>query len=194
MFLHRIRPAALAIALLAVLAACGGGSAVVPTARLSAPPSAAATQPDPTDPVEATEEATAATDEPVSTGGVVNADQVCIVTAAEAGQILGVAGVVAGPPYTGSTACSYVAGGDPVALAQFNPDNRSFFEIVRDASGVQTVDGLGVEALWDPSTATLWALKGAGLYSIVAGTGADAEAQRLAWAKQFATIALTRMP
>ena len=87
-----------------------------------------------------------------------------------------------------------MAVGDPVALAQLNPDGRGFFELIRDSEGVQAVDGLGVDAFFDPSSATLGVLKGNASYTIVAGTGADAEAQRLAWAKQFAAIALGRMP
>lgn len=179
-----------------LLAACAGASPAATTAPPAQTASATAT-PDTQGPSAVVPTDAAQTAEPTvggGGGGTGSVDDVCIVTAAEAGQIMGVAGVVAGPAYTGSTACSYVAGGDPVALAQVIPNGRSFFELVSDSSGVQTVDGLGFDAVFDPSSATFVVVKGNNGYTIAAGTGADPEAQRVAWAKQFAAIALTRMP
>jgi hypothetical protein len=182
--------------LLAMVAACSGGSpARTPTP--ANPTTAAGATDTPPEPDATEPSATEAlpTDLPTTAGGGTGSvGDVCIVTAAEAGQILGVADVVAGPAYTGSTACTYVAGGDPVALAQVIPNGRSFFELVSDSSGVQTVDGLGFDAVFDPSSSTFVVVKGNNGYTIAAGTGADPEAQRVAWAKQFAAIALTRMP
>jgi hypothetical protein len=67
------------------------------------------------------------------------------------------------------------------------------FSLWKAGAGVQQINGLGDDAVFDPASATLLVLNGDAIVSITAGDGTEDEAQRITWARALAEIALGRM-
>lgn len=192
-------PASLAL----VLAACGGGSGGPSGGASSGPTQGASTQ-GPTDanPTDAPESQGAPTGGPDATpgdsntgGGGGGGDACTLVTADEAGGILGVSGVTVDLTPGDFSYCFYrESSGDAVAATAYTKrGGSSSFAIWKAGAGVQQIDGIGDDAVFDPASATLFVLKGDAIYSITAGISSDSEADRLGWAKQFGQTAAGRM-
>jgi hypothetical protein len=179
-----------------ILAACGGGggstapSTAASTAASSEPSVAASSEPSAVA-SQGSEESPAA-----STGGGGGAENAfAIITAEEFGGVLDADDVTTqlfdGPV----SSCIYSDGNsDAIGATSLTKEGAAgVFQAWASGSGVVPVDGVGDDAVWDPSTATLFVLKGSNLAGIAAGTGADDEADRKAWAIELGGIAAGRM-
>jgi hypothetical protein len=192
---HRRPILGLALALAFATAACGGGSASNGpggSAPASDTPASAGPTTDPGTPTEGPEATPAAS----QGGGGTATDACALITAEEAGTTLGADGETIGMSTPGEVSyCIYAdaSGASNLATSWMQRGGSGSFSLWKSGAGVQQVDGLGDDAVFDPSTASLIVLKGDGIISIAAGDGSDDEAQRLAWAKTLAGIALGRM-
>lgn len=189
------RIAATWFVVLLLVAACGGGASSPPgdgTASPTDPPaSQAATDGTPTDGPEATPGETQ-----TGGGGGGTAGSACeLATADEIGAVIGETVSVSMDSPGDPSYCIYgdSAGSGIVATSLMARGGGAAFGIWKTGAGVQQVDGLGDDAVFDPSTATLLVLKGDAVFSVTAGEGTDAEAQRLEWSKDIAEIAIGRM-
>jgi len=193
-----------------LLAACGsqgatagsqGGAASQEPASQSGP---AASAPAPTDtaqteaPPEVTPAATEATaGGGASSGGGASGAGACgLITAAEASEVLG-----------RTVSVTMDASDQPVAFCIYSDDTgnavlatslmarggAASFSVALSGSGIEKVDGLGDDAAFDPSSASLFVLVGDAVLSVVAGDGREPEAQRRDWAQALARIAVGRM-
>ena len=187
----RKRTTILLASLLLSLAACGGnastGSAPTPgptQATATDSPSTAATEGPDATPAETT-----------SGGGGGGGDACELVTAEEAGTILGVNGVTTELTPGDFSYCIYRdAAGDATGASSYTArGGAAIFGVWKSGAGVQDIDGIGDDAVFDPSSATLFVSKGDAVFGISAGISSDSEAQRLEWAKEFGAIAAGRM-
>ncbi len=187
-----------ALAAVSVLAvACGGGGAA------SAGPTGADTSSQPTQAASSDLAGSQGpTDAPGKTagptqggGGVGDADACSLLTATEAGSTLGKTGVTTDLTPGAFSYCMYRdPSGDILAASAYTArGGRASFDIWKASSGVQAVSGVGDEAVFDPSTATVFVIKGDALYSVTAGIGSDVEADRRAWGTALAKIAVGRI-
>jgi hypothetical protein len=78
-------------------------------------------------------------------------------------------------------------------VAYTNPGGLAAFDLVRNAPGVQIVADIGTDAVYDPSTATLYVAKGDALVAIKAGTSNQTDAARLALEKPFGRLVAGRI-
>ena len=91
-------------------------------------------------------------------------------------------GAIAMPSGTGTvTGCKYTGGGgNPLIDTEYtSPGGKAAFDLVKQRPGVQTVAGIGTDAVFDPATATLYVSKGDALVSIVAAPTTATPAARL---------------
>lgn len=189
------RPFLITASFVLVLAACGGGSGT-PTGAASAGPTQAAgdpTEPSGGEPTDAPDDTAA----PTTGGGGGTTSTACqLVTAEEAGGVLGQTGLTISMDSPGEVSyCIYSdsAGAAVIASSLMSRGGSATFSIWKAGAGVQEVDGLGDDAVFDPSSATLLVLKGEAIFSVTAGDGTQAEAQRIEWAKALAEIAIGRL-
>jgi len=191
-----LKRSAFVLAALLSLAACGGGS----TNPTGSPASAGSTQ----TVVSGEPSSGSPTDEPGATpaetttggGGGGGAPDACaLVTADEAAGILGIEGVTTELTPGDFSYCFYSdAAGDLIAASSYTArGGHAAFDIWKAGAGVQEIDGIGDDAVFDPSSATLFVSKSDALLGMTAGIGTDPEAQRLDWARQFGQIAAGRM-
>ncbi|HEX4897040.1 MAG TPA: hypothetical protein VFV53_01625 [Candidatus Limnocylindrales bacterium] len=186
-------------ALLLGLSACGGGSATNgPTSdSTQGAASIAPTDAGPSDdaPSDAPGETPAASVAGGGGGGGGAGDACALVTADEAGGVLGISGVTTELTPGDFSYCFYrdSAGDAVIASTYMGRGGAGTFAVWKAGAGVQQVDAIGDEAIFDPSTATLFVLKGDAILGIAAGISSDSEAQRLDWAKALAEIATGRM-
>ena len=197
MITFRRPTAALTVALL--LAACGGGSAATSgpggtTAATDTPASQAASDAPGATP---TEGAVATPAESSASGGSVFSGEACdLLTPADVDTTLGVTGTTVGMSTPGDVSfCIYQAadGSSNVATSLMKQGGTGAFAIWKSGAGVQDVDGVGDDAVFDPSSSALVVLKGDAVLSVTAGDGSDDEAQRLAWSKALAQIAVEQL-
>jgi hypothetical protein len=184
-------------ALTFLVVACGGGGNAT-----TGPGSSAATS-GPTQAASSEQPGSTATDAPGETpgetqsdgGGGGAADACALVTADEAGTILGLSGVTTELTPGDFSYCFYrdSTGGAVGATSYTAHGGASTFAAWQGGSGAQAVDGIGDDAVFDPSSATLFVLKGDAIMGITAGISSDSEADRLEWAKAFGQIAADRM-
>ena len=189
----QIRRPSLALALALAIAACGGSGATnAPNASSSAtdtPPPSQAPGASPTDAPEATPGET-------QSGGGITADACDLASPDEVGGVVDQDGLTIGMNTPGDVSyCIYqTAAGDAyVATTLMKRGGSGAFSIWKSGAGVQEVDGLGDDAVFDPSSATLLVLKGDAIFSVTAGDGSVGESQRLDWSKGIAEIALGHM-
>jgi hypothetical protein len=197
------RAPAIALVVVAVLvAACGGGgttSSGPSQAASSNPSQGASTEPSTAASAAASEaapSASAAASPAASQGGGTSVGDACeLVTAAEAAQIMGLASTTTMATPGDVSYCLYgdPSGGAAAATSFMSRGGSGAFTVWKTSAGVQQIDGLGDDAVFDPSSATLLMLKGDAIFSVSAGTGADDESQRLDWEKAFAEKALSRL-
>ena len=183
--------------LAALVAACGGSASSVPDGTSTTPSDAAASQEAPN---ATPTEAPAATPDETGTGGGggggATSTACQLVTVDEAGGVLGQDGLTVTMDSPGDVSyCIYSdsAGAAIIASSLMTRGGSGAFSAWKAGAGVQQVDGLGDDAVFDPSSATLLVLKGDAIFSVTAGDGSQAEAQRIEWSKALAEIAIGRM-
>jgi hypothetical protein len=179
-----------------MLAACTGASSPDPSAGPgSAPPATPSTAP----------ASTAASADPTSAGpsagpstGAGGAAEACdLLTADEIGGVIDTAIAstesVAGEP----SYCQYLDGdGMPQVALSYTKQAQEFaWEMWAQEEGAIEVDVPGAEAVFSPSTETVYLRKGDAIVGVTAGLGAGVTPtdQRRAWATELAVIAVTRM-
>ena len=121
-----------------------------------------------------------------------------LVTSTEAAEIAGDPGLGALPFQSGAgeaTTCIYSDGGGNVVLRleQTRVGGAAAFEAVRDRAGIELVPDLGDEAMYDPTTFTLYVLEGDALVAIVARSFLDDPADRRATALEIAEVLIARL-
>jgi len=147
----------LAISMVVTIAACGGGASggspssngirsSAPTAPAGASPSSVPT-----------------------TAGL--ADACAMLTAVEVGGLLKVSSTINLAPNNGDTGdviyCVYTVGGHPVLATSYKRSGgATAFGGWKSNTGVQDVTGIGDDAVWIPTSSTLYILKGNVLASI----------------------------
>lgn len=93
------------------------------------------------------------------------------------------------------TSCRFSDGGGNVVvrLTYTKPGGRAAFDVVKAKAGVDVVDDIGTEAVFDPASKTLYILKADAMVAIVAGTGALTPAGGLSVATPYAKLVATRL-
>jgi hypothetical protein len=183
------------IATLAVaVGACGGSAPAAPTdAGESAGVASEPAETNTTASEPAGGDGTASPDD----GGVIGSGggSACdLLTADEAGTVLGIAGLDTVDTPGEVSSCIYANADGAVVGTTYTPrGGDGLFSVYLSGGGMQSISGVGDGALFDPSSATLIVRKGDSLFAISAGTGRETEEQRLDWAKQLAAIAVGRM-
>jgi hypothetical protein len=179
------------LAIVALVAACGGGGASNPT---DTAPSSGPTQPG------ASTGASdgAPTDDPAATPGdtgVGGASGVCsLVTAQELDSTIGVTGhttqVIPGPPDT----CDIQLDGAFAAAFVYTPvGGRMIFDLLAGGDDAEAVDGVGDDAFYSSDTLLLVIAKGDGMLSIAVEDEGRTEEARLELMKEIGAIAAGRM-
>jgi len=94
------------------------------------------------------------------------------------------------------TSCRFANGGGDgiVTVTLTSPGGRAGFTTATAVSGVETIDGLGADAVYDAKTSTLSVAKGDALATILWGSSGDPAATRRAVAMQFARLIVPRLP
>ena len=194
-------PAWLMAASIAV-AACGSGgtspsagaSAAASSAASAAASSGASTQPSSAaSGAPASTAASPAASPAASTGG--GATGPCdLITTDEVASALGVSGVTSTPSDGVVAYCMYNAGADIAAATSWTKSGGSvaFGAFAQEAGAIQ-VPGIGDQAVFSPSTETLFILKGDAVVGITAGQGDAGAAKRQEWATALGKLAAGRM-
>ena len=98
---------------------------------------------------------------------------------------------------TATSDCTYTTGGgigDIVATVELTkPGGAAAFDAAKAIAGVQTVQDLGTQAVYDPAWDTLYLLKGDTLVSISAGHFQETAASQLAQVTTLARLVIPRM-
>jgi hypothetical protein len=105
-------------------------------------------------------------------------------------------GTIATPSGTGAvTRCHYLDGGiNPLLDTEYtSTGGKAAFNLVKQRPGVQTVAGIGTDAVFDPATATLYVSKGDALVSIVAAPTTATPAARLVTETVFGKLVAGRI-
>jgi hypothetical protein len=94
------------------------------------------------------------------------------------------------------TSCRFANGGGDgiVTVSLTSPGGRAAFTAAAAKAGVETIDGLGGDAIFDPATATLSIARDDALATIVSGSSADPAVTRRSVATQFARLIVPRLP
>ncbi len=175
-----------------VIAACGGASSPAASTAAGASPSADGGGAPAS--AAASAEASAAASAAASTAG--GAAGVCsLMTADEVAQVTGVAGLTTDEMAGEVAYCSYAgADGKAVAATSFQTKGGAdVFAIWKSGSESTAVPGIGDDAVFDGSSATLFILKGDKILGLTAGDGQLPNDQRLTMEKQLGAIAAGRM-
>lgn len=191
-----LRRPALGLAVALTLAACGGGSASPSSPASSSAASEAPASQAATDEPGGSSQAPAETQSGGGGGGGTAVDACGLVTTDEIGGVVGESGMTIGMNTPGDVSyCIYskADGSAYVASSWMKQGGGGSFAIWKSGAGVQDVDGIGDDAVWDPSSATLVVLKGDAIVSITAGDSTIDEAERLDWSKAIAEFAIGRM-
>lgn len=188
----KIRRLSIALSIALAVAACGGTAATTGPGGSSAASDAPTSEAPGATPTTAPE----ATPGETQSGGTASGDACDLASPDEVGGVVGEDGLVVGMNTPGDVSyCIYNTGaGDAfVATSWMKRGGSGSFSIWKSGAGVQEVDGLGDDAVFDPSSATLLVLKGDAIFSVTAGDGSVGESQRLDWSKGIAEIAIGRM-
>jgi hypothetical protein len=131
--------------------------------------------------------------------GPTMSDAACrLLTSVEVRNASGNPGLGAQPGAAGTgarTSCIYTSGGgDIIARTDLtNPGGASAFASAQAIPGVVVQEGLGVDAVYDPATATMYVLKGDAMAAIKAGWLADSAAKQLAQTTALAQLVVARL-
>jgi hypothetical protein len=117
-----------------------------------------------------------------------------LITAEELASVMSATNVtteaIAGDP----SYCSYRAAGVLVAATSYDTKNADVvFPSFAAEAGATVVSGIGDKAVFSPSTATLFIVKGSKIVGITAGAGTMPIEQRLDLSKQLGAIAAGRL-
>ena len=118
-----------------------------------------------------------------------------LMTAAEVADVLNLSSTVSPDPnINGANGevnyCVYsAAGAEVLGIAYNRTGGEPVFETWKTSSGVQAVPGVGDQAVWDPTQATFFVLKGPSLVTITGGQSP----MTLELAKAVAAVIVTRM-
>lgn len=105
-------------------------------------------------------------------------------------------GVLPSESGTGAeTTCIFSSGGGDVIvrLTYTKPGGRAAFDAAKTVPGVQVVNDIGADAVFDPASKTMYVAKGDAMVAIVAGTGALTPAGGLSVATPYAKLVATRL-
>lgn len=107
-------------------------------------------------------------------------------------------GLGALPSESGSgavTTCLFSDGGGNVIvrLTYTKPGGQAAFDAAKSVAGVQVVNDIGTDAVFDPATKTLYVAKDDAMVAIVAGTTALTPAGGLSVATPYAKLVATRL-
>lgn len=93
------------------------------------------------------------------------------------------------------TTCIFSTGGGDIVvrLTYTKPGGQAAFDAVKSVAGVQVVDDIGADAVFDPATKTLYVAKGDAMVAIVAGTSPLTPAGGLSFAKPYGRLVATRL-
>ena len=136
---------------------------------------------------------------PITSPAATASDAACrLITTTEAESVAAFpdVGAIAKPSGTGAvTGCNYTdAGINPLLDTEYtNPGGKAAFDLVKQRPGVQTVAGIGADAVFDPTTATLYVSKGDALVSIVAAPTTATPAARLITESIFGKLVAARI-
>ena len=106
-------------------------------------------------------------------------------------------GLGALPSESGSgaeTSCRFSDGGGNVIvrLTYTKPGGRAAFDVAKTKTGVEVVNDIGTDSVFDPASKTLYLLKGDAMVAIVAGTGPLTPAGGISVATPYAKLVATR--
>jgi hypothetical protein len=186
---------ALVVAVLALAACTGSGGSDPSTGPGSATPATPSTAPASATTSEAPTSAAPTAGASTGAGG---AGEACdLLTADEIGTVIGTSIAstesVAGEP----SYCQYLdADGMPQVATSYARQAQEFaWQMWAQEDGAVQVDVPGAEAVFSPSTETVYLRKGDAIVGVTAGLGAGATPtdQRRAWATELAAIVATRM-
>lgn len=121
-----------------------------------------------------------------------------LVTSTEAAEIAGDPGLGALPVQSGTgntTTCIYSDGGGNVVLRleQTRIGGIEALDVIRDRADIEVIPDLGDEALYDPTSFTLYVLEGDALVAVVARSFLDVPADRRATALEIADLVVDRL-
>ena len=93
------------------------------------------------------------------------------------------------------TTCLFSDGGGNVVLrlTYTKPGGQAAFDAAKSAAGVEVVNDIGADAVFDPATKTLYLTKGDAMVAIVAGTSALTPVGGLSVATPYAKLVATRL-
>ena len=93
------------------------------------------------------------------------------------------------------TTCLFSSGGGDVIvrLTYTKPGGQAAFDAAKNLAGVQVVNDIGADAVFDPSSKTLYLTKGDAMVAIVAGTTAITPVGGLSFATPYAKLVATRL-
>jgi hypothetical protein len=121
-----------------------------------------------------------------------------LLTSEEVKALGGNPGLGALPSESGSgaeTTCIFSTGGGDVVvrLTYTKPGGQAAFDAAKSAPGVEVVNDIGTDAVFDPATKTLYLTKADALVAIVAGTSPLTPAGGLSVATPYAKLVATRL-
>lgn len=173
-----------------VVSGCGSAATVGPGGTATVAPGSTATATLPG----ATDTPAAGTPVPTTAGGGGASDACALITAEEVASVVGVASTTTEPLAGEPSYCSYRSGTDLVAATSYGKTNaEAVYGAFAGEAGATVVSGIGDKAVFSPSTATLFIVKGQSIVGITAGAGSTPTEQRLEWAKQLGAIAADRL-
>jgi hypothetical protein len=168
-----------------VVSACSGGGAATATPGTGATATAVPG---------ATDTPAAGTPIPTTAGGGGASDACGLITAEELASVMSATNVTTEPVAGDTSYCTYRAAGVLVAATSYNLTNADVvFPSFAGEAGATVVSGIGDKAVFSPSTATLFIVKGSKIVGITAGAGTMPIEQRLDLSKQLGAIAAGRL-
>jgi hypothetical protein len=93
------------------------------------------------------------------------------------------------------TTCIFSTGGGDVVvrLTYTKPGGQAAFDAAKSAPGVEVVNDIGADAVFDPASKTLYLVKGDAMVAIVAGVSPQAPAGGLSVATPYGKLVATRL-
>jgi hypothetical protein len=121
-----------------------------------------------------------------------------LLTSDEVKDLGGNPGLGALPTESGSgagTTCLFSDGGGNVIvrLTYTTSGGRAAFDAARGSAGVEVVNDIGADAVWDPASRTLYVAKGDAMVAIVAGTSALTPVGGLFFAAPYGRLVAARI-
>lgn len=142
----------------------------------------------------ATDTPAAGTPIPTTAGGGGASDACGLITAEELASVMSATNVTTEPIAGETSYCTYRAAGALVAATSYSKSSADLvYPSFAAEAGATLVSGIGDKAVFSPSTATLFIVKGQQIVGITAGAGTMPIEQRLELSKQLGAIAAGRL-